>query len=208
MTLFDKLESYAKNIGDKTNEALEISKLAAQINTEQNLAAEQWQKIGEYYYNLYVKNGEAAKETVPFCEAAKAHLAAAKDAADAIEKIKAEADAREKAAAEANFSLTQTAQTTAAIICSICHAPIPEGQKFCSECGTKVEISETKKSTGSTAKVCPGCGAQGPDGRKFCGECGTKVDSGIQANPTHCKNCGAEIPRGRKFCGECGFRVS
>ena len=123
-------------------------------------------------------------------------------------KIKAEADAREKAAAETNFSVTQTAQTTEAIICSKCHAHIPEGQKFCSECGTKVEIPETTQFTGSTAKVCPGCGAQVPDGRKFCGECGTKVDSGIQANPTHCKNCGAEIPRGRKFCGECGFRVS
>ena len=127
---------------------------------------------------------------------------------DSIDKIKAEADAREKAAAETNFSVTQTAQTTVAIICSKCHAHIPEGQKFCSECGTKVEIPETKQSTGSTAKVCPGCGAQVPDGRKFCGECGTKVDSGIQADPSHCQNCGAEIPRGRKFCGECGFQVS
>jgi class 3 adenylate cyclase/predicted ATPase len=44
--------------------------------------------------------------------------------------------------------------------CPICQQENPEAQKFCGECGAKLE------------KICSGCGTKNPPQYKFCGECG------------------------------------
>ena len=79
-------------------------------------------------------------------------------------------------------------------ICHKCGSVIPEGMKFCGNCGANVEIPKV---------VCANCGAEIPNGMKFCGQCGTPV-----ATPKNiCTKCGAEIPEGSKFCGRCGTRM-
>jgi len=40
MAFFDKLNQVAKNIGDKTNDAIETTKLSSKINAEKSAAAE------------------------------------------------------------------------------------------------------------------------------------------------------------------------
>ena len=50
--------------------------------------------------------------------------------------------------------------------CRQCGQPVPDGTKFCPECGAK-------QSSGS---VCVKCGAD-VKGKKFCPECGTKVEN-------------------------------
>jgi len=47
--------------------------------------------------------------------------------------------------------------------CPKCGAEIPEGAKFCNECGNKMTVT------------CPKCGADIKPGVKFCNECGTKI---------------------------------
>ena len=54
MAFFDKLNQVAKNLGDKTTDAIETTKLNTKIHTERNAAAEEFKKIGEYYYNVYI----------------------------------------------------------------------------------------------------------------------------------------------------------
>jgi len=44
--------------------------------------------------------------------------------------------------------------------CPKCQSENPDGQKFCGECGSKLEM------------VCAGCGVSNPNHYKFCGECG------------------------------------
>jgi len=44
--------------------------------------------------------------------------------------------------------------------CPNCHFENPDTQKFCGECGSKLE------------KICPNCGSTNPSEYKFCGECG------------------------------------
>ena len=47
--------------------------------------------------------------------------------------------------------------------CPQCGQKVPAGQKFCGECGAKME------------KKCPSCGIVWDVTQKFCGECGTKL---------------------------------
>ena len=53
MAFFDKLNQVAKNIGDKTSDAIETGKLNSKVNSEKNLAGEELKKIGEFYYNQF-----------------------------------------------------------------------------------------------------------------------------------------------------------
>jgi len=49
--------------------------------------------------------------------------------------------------------------------CPRCQRDSPPGQKFCGECGARLDAA------------CPACGAPQPTGQKFCGECGASIGS-------------------------------
>ncbi|MCL2018153.1 MAG: SPFH domain-containing protein [Oscillospiraceae bacterium] len=93
-----------------------------------------------------------------------------------------------------NPQTAQQAQTTpaqATTPCTSCGNPLPQGAKFCLECGQQV-LSENET-------VCASCGAKTPKG-KFCLECGAAMIK-------KCAECGTEIPQGGKFCLECGHKI-
>ena len=75
-------------------------------------------------------------------------------------------------------------------VCPACHTTLPEGAKFCFNCGATIE----------TGRVCPVCGNKLVPGAKFCMNCGTKLES-------TCPQCGKPIQGGMKFCMNCGFRL-
>lgn len=88
----------------------------------------------------------------------------------------------------------QTQSGSETIVCSKCHAKLPENAKFCLECGEKV-LPKTKEGM----VVCHSCGKLVPKG-KFCLECGNPMIN-------KCRTCGAEVPAGGKFCLECGTKL-
>ena len=88
---------------------------------------------------------------------------------------------------------TQPVTNNAKLICPNCGASIPNGSKFCLECGEKVEVIPQDKI------VCPQCGNTVIKG-KFCPECGHRFI-------TTCPNCGKEVAPGAKFCLECGTKL-
>ncbi len=81
----------------------------------------------------------------------------------------------------------------AGVACPSCGKSNAAGTKFCSDCGSKMEIAQVP---------CIKCGASLREGAKFCSECGSS-----QEKPK-CSNCGSEIPAGSKFCNECGTKVA
>jgi hypothetical protein len=50
--------------------------------------------------------------------------------------------------------------------CPRCRQENPSGQKFCGECGARLEAR------------CPACGTTNSPGQKFCGECGEPLPAG------------------------------
>lgn len=82
-------------------------------------------------------------------------------------------------------------QNAPSATCAKCGSPLPEGAKFCLECGEKmVEAGMV---------ICPACGKTVARG-KFCLECGHKF-------VTTCPKCGNTLPEGAKFCLECGEKL-
>jgi RNA polymerase subunit RPABC4/transcription elongation factor Spt4 len=76
------------------------------------------------------------------------------------------------------------------VVCPNCKAVNPKGQKFCSECGTKL------------GKTCPHCGATVDGSPKFCPECGQSMVIELK-----CPKCGTACKEGQKFCFECGEKL-
>ena len=126
MAFFDKINQVAKNIGDKTNDAIENTKLNQKINSEKAAAGEDFKKIGEYYYNVYLSGGGVAPEVLEFCQSAKLHLDSAAAAQADIERNKAEGPQNMQPAAGGRF-------------CPGCGAALEPGTKFCQSCGTRIE---------------------------------------------------------------------
>ena len=89
----DKLNDFAKNIGDKTGDAIETTKLNSKISSEKKEISRLMQKIGEAYYEKY-KNGEQpAPELLECFTEIDAHNVAISEAQAEIDKIKAPAEA-------------------------------------------------------------------------------------------------------------------
>ena len=169
MAFFDKLSDFAKNIGDKTTDAIETGKLQSKINSEKSLAGEELKKIGEFYYNAWLNGGEIAPEILEVCSAAKAHYDAADEARAEIDRIRAENEAAKAAAAAP--AAPEVPAAPAGIVCTACGAENAPDTKFCCNCGNKLEIPAPPE-----PKICPNCGATIAEGMKFCGECGTRTE--------------------------------
>jgi hypothetical protein len=74
--------------------------------------------------------------------------------------------------------------------CPRCGRPVPSGYRFCSKCGSPIQVW-----------VCWRCRSPVAELRKFCGRCGAPR----QRTPTvGCQRCGHQNPGGRRFCSQCG----
>ncbi|HPS82890.1 MAG TPA: zinc ribbon domain-containing protein [Bacteroidales bacterium] len=95
------------------------------------------------------------------------------------------------------------------ILCSNCHQSLNENAKFCTNCGTKIVVSEKTLNDESVLKC--SCGAELKQGAKFCTSCGKKFNIAEEKlkddNSDHC-SCGAEMKPGAKFCTVCGKKVA
>jgi len=163
MAFFDKLNDIAKNIGDKTGEAIETTKLNSKISSEGKEIAKLQQKIGEFYYGQYKSGGKPADELIDILAEIDVHNTAIAEAEAEINRIKS-----------ANDSIKPTSSGTPAselsFPCPNCGTVNDTTKKFCSGCGAKIEIVIPQEIT------CSACGAKIANGLKFCGECGNKIE--------------------------------
>lgn len=177
MAFFDKLNSFAKNVGDKTKEAMEISRLNTKIRTEKAAIEAAYKKLGEHFYDKHTAGevyDEAAEEIFAAIDASNSAIA---DLEAEIARIRAEREAS-RAAAPAPAS-APTHSIPAGTPCPACGKLIPPGAKFCGGCGNSVASEPEHPVQDNLA--CPNCGKLNPSGTKFCGDCGTMLE-GLQVD--------------------------
>jgi class 3 adenylate cyclase/tetratricopeptide (TPR) repeat protein len=71
--------------------------------------------------------------------------------------------------------------------CPKCQTENPDTQKFCGECGAKLEL------------VCPQCGNANPPNYKFCGECGQQLNGEVGKEAAEADKKVAEVEGERKY---------
>lgn len=63
------------------------------------------------------------------------------------------------------------------VICNNCGKELPDGTKFCGNCGSKITAPSAAPAAEAPAKrFCPSCGKELSATAKFCNGCGTKLD--------------------------------
>jgi predicted nucleic acid-binding Zn ribbon protein len=161
MAFLDKLGDLARNIGDKTSETIETTKINNRIGSERTAIAECMRRIGEIYYRKHQEGDSGDPAAAELLATIDGHNRAIADAQTEIERIKAKAAAPTPAAAPA--------PSAAGAACPSCGAANPAGTKFCQECGAKTDAPTPAETT------CPICGAPVPAANKFCGGCGHRL---------------------------------
>ena len=122
MDFLDTLNLVVKNIGDKANDALELTRLTGKIAADRAAAGEDLKKIGAMYYEVYAATGEAVPEVLELCQSAKAHYDAA-------------------AAAQADIDRSKAANAPAPaqdVACPVCGKVVPADANYCPVCGARI----------------------------------------------------------------------
>ena len=123
MAFFDKINDFAKTATEKTNNAIESTKLSVKADSEQRTLNDIIRKIGEYYV-AKMDSGEILDEEV--MSIYEGVLACRKR----IEEIRAEIEALKmpKSVSESEVSCEQK-------FCPFCGKELDVSAKFCLNCG-------------------------------------------------------------------------
>lgn len=204
MAFFDKIGEMAKNVGDKTGDMIEVTRLNSQISDAEKRIVEKKKEIGEYCWGQYIENLQIDTEVAKMCAAIKEDEALIAKTQAEIRSIKAD-----KAAAPVVVE-------AGLLRCQECDTANPEGTKFCQQCGAKLEIPTPPAPV--EVATCPGCGFQNPVGTRFCQECGKDMETlqgtlepqpvvgllSVEPGGPICPACGVINKEGNRFCMECG----
>jgi hypothetical protein len=155
MAFFEDLGKKVSQTGQealkKTKIMAEVTRINSQIAAEKRVIADNINKIGEKYYELYCDSPDA--NLAPYVDAIKEAHRKIEDCEDQINKLKG------------------------VECCPKCGAELKAGTLFCPACGTGIEQPQAAKEPVNTAmRVCAACGTPLADGVRFCGNCGAKSE--------------------------------
>ena len=132
MALFDKINELAKTAGEKTGNAIEITKLNARIGKEREHISEAKRQIGEIYYAKVAEGYELLPDAAIFADRIKEAENAIEEARAEIERIRSgENIAQEEPEAE------EEPEAASVKFCPGCGSKCEAAAAFCSVCGNK-----------------------------------------------------------------------
>ena len=110
MAFFEKLNKMAKEIEEKTGDAMEIARLNAVMGTEQQNYEKSIKKIGEFYYEFFLAGGQLEPNIRATAQSAKESLEKVAEAQAEKDRINAENEAERLAAKEAAKAAKEAAK--------------------------------------------------------------------------------------------------
>jgi len=172
LDFFDKLsdvtKNVAKNVTNKTNDIIEITKLNSKIAAEEGKIKELVMRLGEACLAEFNSGAKLSPAMIEICNAIAEGRARIESINDEVDVIK------EVGSVNKNAQATRQEPVELEIKCPGCGALMAPGTKFCGVCGTKLPEPEPVV----TEIKCAGCGALITAGTKFCGVCGMKLPDG------------------------------
>lgn len=194
-----KISMLGQGAIQKTKEVTDSAKMSGQIRNIESQKKEALERLGEFYYNLYLQyGGELVGEA-------------------------AEIAARIQQLDEQKQRITEEMQKLrGTMYCPNCNTEIPANTKFCNVCGAKIDIIQSNmKENMELGRTCSYCGAPVEADQLFCVNCGNKIEQPIEqeivedpqkdleqeSSPRVCPNCGNELKPEQKFCTNCGTKV-
>ena len=172
MDFLGRMGNFARNVGDKAAEALKTSELTRKVADEKVAISELVRQIGAFYM-AKSQEGEALHPDLDHILAEiETHNKVIAEVEAEIERLKAESEPQSQVKVDTPNIPAPLANAAVGIACTSCGKINPEGTKFCSDCGAKIEIPEPV----ATTKECPSCGVVLPLATRFCGECGHKFE--------------------------------
>ncbi len=129
MAFFDKLGDIAKNIGDKTGDAIESTKLNSEMSSKKREVSQLKQKIGDFYYDKYKMGKVIDPEVLEFFMGVDELMLEINALQAEINNIKGERE----------YKSAPVSSQPIGIKCSNCGTVNDIGKKFCFECGAKLE---------------------------------------------------------------------
>ncbi len=152
MSLFDSLNTFAKNVGDKANEALEVNRLNGKINTEKTQIQQELKKIGEYYYKSHTEGQEYDPDVTEILISIDKHYATIRETEEQIKLCKGQNQIPTPSdAAPSTQGIPQRKEQEMATTlpsekrCPSSRKNIDDNLKFCGNCGTKIEPPPCRK---------------------------------------------------------------
>ena len=124
MALLDKINDFAKTATEKTNNAIEITKLSAKVESEQRNLNDIIRKIGEYYV-AKIDSGEVLDEEVMKI------FEGVSDKRKAIAEMRAEIESLKAPKTPAESPKTEDSMK----FCPFCGKQLDVSAKFCLNCG-------------------------------------------------------------------------
>ena len=124
MALLDKINDFAKTATEKTNNAIEITKLSAKVESEQRNLNDIIRKIGEYYV-AKIDSGEILDEEVMKI------FEGVSDKRKAIAEMRAEIESLKAPKTPAEPPKTEDSMK----FCPFCGKQLDVSAKFCLNCG-------------------------------------------------------------------------
>ena len=136
MAFFNKLnhvaKSAAKSAAELANDAIGSGKIAMKIKREEIQIEQNYEKIGEYFYQQRNAGMNMPAELEEYCVAIDIALATIKELEEARNEIKDSPEIR----FEEDIPYAQ--EDCDVLVCSSCGKNLTYGALFCANCGSKV----------------------------------------------------------------------
>ena len=142
MEFFNRIGDFAKNVGDRTNDMLEIGKLNSRIHGEEDAIEQHFYDLGEYIWEKFESGVAMDERATVICMAIRERKGNIRSMEEEIQQIRLAQEenrqARAQARQEAKEQARQAKSAPATETCPICGATIAAGSNVCGDCGTQI----------------------------------------------------------------------